>query len=560
MLVELDIQNFAIIKSLKVNFKDKMTVLIGETGAGKSILIDALSLLLGNRAQTEMIRTGQQKAQITGLFTLDKQKKELQALAANYGIPLEDDELIISREISNKGRNVVRINGQLTTISVLKEIGHYLVDIHGQNNQQILMNPNAQINLVDDYADDKFAQALQQYQENFSKWKKLTAKIKESEKNAQELAQRQDILNFQFNELESANLDDIHEDEILEEEFQELDNYQKIADTANYFMQMYDDPEHGLATLLGQAQGAAEELGEYGKKFQNFIQSFNEGYYALGDARSELSNIMDSLDFDEERYHYLIERLNELKKLKKKYGPSLEDVFNFYAKIQKELKQFQASSDTETLKKEATELENLMQKQAEVLHQKRQELANDLEQKIKQELADLYMEKAQFLIELKLEPTFNKEGKDRVTFLISTNPGEDLQPLTKVVSGGEQSRLVLALKSIFSKVEPVGTMIFDEIDTGVSGRVSGAIGKKMRAISQEKQVIAITHAPQVAAAADNYYQVAKKVKAGATYTTISALQEDDAVTVIAQMLAANNVTEAAKKNAEMLIKETHQTR
>ena len=338
MLVELDIQNFAIIKSLKVNFKDKMTVLIGETGAGKSILIDALSLLLGNRAQTEMIRTGQQKAQITGLFTLDKQKKELQALAANYGIPLEDDELIISREISNKGRNVVRINGQLTTISVLKEIGHYLVDIHGQNNQQILMNPNAQINLVDDYADDKFAQALQQYQENFSKWKKLTAKIKESEKNAQELAQRQDILNFQFNELESANLDDIHEDEILEEEFQELDNYQKIADTANYFMQMYDDPEHGLATLLGQAQGAAEELGEYGKKFQNFIQSFNEGYYALGDARSELSNIMDSLDFDEERYHYLIERLNELKKLKKKYGPSLEDVFNFYAKIQKELK------------------------------------------------------------------------------------------------------------------------------------------------------------------------------------------------------------------------------
>ena len=560
MLVELDIQNFAIIKSLKVNFKDKMTVLIGETGAGKSILIDALSLLLGNRAQTEMIRTGQQKAQITGLFTLDKQKKELQALAANYGIPLEDDELIISREISNKGRNVVRINGQLTTISVLKEIGHYLVDIHGQNNQQILMNPNAQINLVDDYADDKFAQALQQYQENFSKWKKLTAKIKESEKNAQELAQRQDILNFQFNELESANLDDIHEDEILEEEFQELDNYQKIADTANYFMQMYDDPEHGLATLLGQAQGAAEELGEYGKKFQNFIQSFNEGYYALGDARSELSNIMDSLDFDEERYHYLIERLNELKKLKKKYGPSLEDVFNFYAKIQKELKQFQASSDTETLKKEATELENLMQKQAEVLHQKRQELANDLEQKIKQELADLYMEKAQFLIELKLEPTFNKEGKDRVTFLISTNPGEDLQPLTKVVSGGEQSRLVLALKSIFSKVEPVGTMIFDEIDTGVSGRVSGAIGKKMRAISQEKQVIAITHAPQVAAAADNYYQVAKKVKAGATYTTISALQEDDAVTVIAQMLAANKVTEAAKKNAEMLIKETHQAR
>ncbi|QNQ82083.1 DNA repair protein RecN [Lactobacillus sp. PV012] len=558
MLVELDIQNFAIIKSLKVDFKDKMTVLIGETGAGKSILIDALSLLLGNRAQAEMIRTGQQKAKITGLFTVGKQKKELEELAANYGIPLEEDELIISREISSKGRNVVRINGQLTTISVLKEFGHYLVDIHGQNNQQILMNPKAQIYLVDDYADDNFKTTLKQYQENFYQWKKLTAEIKESEKNAQELAQRQDILNFQLNELESANLEDIHEDEILEEEFQELDNYQKIADTANYFMQMYDDPEHGLATLLGQAQGAAEELGEYGKKFQNFAQSFNEGYYALGDARSELSNIMDSLDFDEERYHYVVERLDELKKLKKKYGPTLEDVFEFYARIQKEFKQFQASSDTESLKKEVAELEKLMEEQATNLHQSRQKIAHDLEKKIKQELADLYMEKAQFAIEVKSEAIFNKEGKDKITFLISPNPGEDLQPLIKVVSGGEQSRLVLALKSIFSKVEPVGTMIFDEIDTGVSGRVSGAIGKKMRAISQEKQVIAITHAPQVAAAADNYYQVAKKVENGATYTTISNLQEKDAVTVIAQMLAANEVTEVAKKNAEMLIKETHQ--
>ncbi|QNQ83882.1 DNA repair protein RecN [Lactobacillus sp. PV037] len=558
MLVELDIQNFAIIKSLKVDFKDKMTVLIGETGAGKSILIDALSLLLGNRAQAEMIRTGQQKAKITGLFTVGKQKKELEELAANYGIPLEEDELIISREISSKGRNVVRINGQLTTISVLKEFGHYLVDIHGQNNQQILMNPKAQIYLVDDYADDNFKTTLKQYQENFYQWKKLTAEIKESEKNAQELAQRQDILNFQLNELESANLEDIHEDEILEEEFQELDNYQKIADTANYFMQMYDDPERGLATLLGQAQGAAEELGEYGKKFQNFAQSFNEGYYALGDARSELSNIMDSLDFDEERYHYVVERLDELKKLKKKYGPTLEDVFEFYARIQKEFKQFQASSDTESLKKEVAALEKLMEEQATNLHQSRQKIAHDLEKKIKQELADLYMEKAQFAIEVKSEAIFNKEGKDKITFLISPNPGEDLQPLIKVVSGGEQSRLVLALKSIFSKVEPVGTMIFDEIDTGVSGRVSGAIGKKMRAISQEKQVIAITHAPQVAAAADNYYQVAKKVENGATYTTISNLQEKDAVTVIAQMLAANEVTEVAKKNAEMLIKETHQ--
>ncbi len=554
MLLELDIQNFAIIKSLKVRFQEKMTVIIGETGAGKSIIIDAVSLLLGNRAQHEMIRTGEKKAVITGLFEVNDQYETVKNLCEKYGLPCEDQQIVISRELSQKGRSVVRINGQITTIGVLKEIGRYLVDIHGQNDQQILMDPDRQIDLVDNYAPASFRKKLKQYQEDFVQWQKLSKRLLQLRQDAQELAQKQDILEFQHNELANADLQDPHEDEKLEEEFNELSNYQKIADAASYFMQLYDDDEHGLATLLGDAQNAASDLADYGKKFQNFAQSFNDGVYSLNDARSELSNLMDSMDFDEERYQFVTNRLDTLTSLKKKYGPTLEDVFKFYAKVEKELGQFETGGlDEEKIQKQVKALEEKLSKQAEELHQQREKVAHTLETKIKHELADLYMEKARFAINFNTSSNFTKLGTDLVTFVIAPNPGEALMPLVKIVSGGEQSRLILALKAIFSRVEPVGTMIFDEIDTGVSGRVSAAIGEKMHAIGQEKQVITITHSPQVAAAGDQRYSVVKQVKDGATYTQVGPLTQEEAVTAIAQMMAGSDVTDAAKKNAADLM-------
>lgn len=555
MLVELDIQNFAIIKSLKVRFQEKMTALIGETGAGKSILIDAVSLLLGSRAQSEMIRTGEKKAIITGLFAIDGQKQLIQELCDEYGLPYDDNQIVISREISIKGRNVVRINGQLTTINVLKTIGKNLVDIHGQNDNQILMDQDRQIDLVDDYANADFKEKLADYQQNFSQWRKISKRLRQLREDAQQLAQKQDILEFQSKELEDAGLEDPEEDEKLEEEFNELSNYQKIADTASYFMQLYDDEEHGLATLLGDAESAADDLSDYGKKFQNFAQTFTDGVYSLNDARSELSDLMDSMDFDEERYQYVVNRISTLNTLKKKYGPTLADVFKFYEKVQKELKQFSTGGlDEDELQKELRNLEIKMTKQAQELSRERLAIAHNLEEKIKQELADLYMEKARFGIDIAQTETFTKLGMDYVTFMIAPNPGEALRPLVKIASGGEQSRLVLALKTIFSRVEPAGTMIFDEIDTGVSGRVSAAIGKKMKSIGKHKQVITITHSPQVAAAANNRYSVVKEVKDGATYTNVVPLDHDGAVVAIAKMMAGQNVTEAAKQNAIDLMK------
>ncbi|MBI0092714.1 DNA repair protein RecN [Lactobacillus sp. M0403] len=555
MLVELDIKNFAIIKALKVRFQEHMTVLIGETGAGKSIIIDAVSLLMGGRSQKEMVRSGEKKAVITGLFEIDNQAAKITELCEQYGLPISDGQLVISRELAVKGRNVVRINGQLTTINVLRELGYYLVDIHGQNDQQILMDQDRQIDLVDNYAPEQFKKELAEYQANFATWEKLSNRLNHLRSDAQELAQKQDILTFQSEELSSANLTDPTEDEQLEEEYNELSNYQKIVDTANYLMQLYDDDEHGLETLLGNAQSAANELGEYGAKFKDIAKTIDDGVFALSDARSELSNVLDEMDFDEERYQYVTSRLDLLNSLKKKYGPTLQDVFAFYEKVQKELSQYETGGlDEEKLQKEVAQVESKLTEEAKKLHQMREKVANTLEEKIKQELKDLYMAKARFAIDISTTKGFTKKGTDEVVFLIAPNPGEDLMPLVKIVSGGEQSRLILALKAIFSRVEPVGTMIFDEIDTGVSGRVSAAIGKKLHSIGQNKQVIAITHSPQVAAASDQKYLVAKEVKDGATYTQIGPLTQEETVTAIAEMMAGSDVTQAAKQNAKDLMR------
>lgn len=555
MLVELDIQNFAIIKSLKIKFQPQMTVLIGETGAGKSILIDALSLLLGHRAQKEMVRSGQSKAVVTGLFTLqDDEMREVEQIAADYGLPMDGDDLIISREISSKGRNVIRINGQLTTITALAKIGEYLVDIHGQNDQQMLMDQSRQIDLVDEYAGKDFKPLLGKYQAEYQTWQSLNQRLEHLRRDSRELAQRQDILQFQVEELTQADLTDEQEDQNLEDEFNKLNNYQKIAESANFMIQLFDDDEHGLTSLLGDAQGTAEDLADLDKDFKNVAQSITDGVYSLSDARSELGDIMDSLEFDEERYQYVQNRLDLLNNLKKKYGPSLADVFDFYAKVSKELSQFETGGlDEEELVKQIAAVEEKMSVMAADLHQARESTALKLEEAIKHELADLYMDKARFSVRFAKTDNFTVKGTDDLAFYIAPNPGEELMPLAKIVSGGEQSRLILALKAIFSRVEPVGTMVFDEIDTGVSGRVAAAIGKKMHAIAGQKQVIAITHSPQVAASADHRFAIAKQVAAGETFTQVKELDEDSSIKMIAQMMAGANVSEAAEQNAADLI-------
>lgn len=557
MLVELDIQNFAVIKSLKVSFKENMTVLIGETGAGKSIIIDALSLLLGSRAQIDMIRSGESKAIITGLFSVDDTNKVLIDMCIEAGIPLDDNQLVICRELSIKGRSIVRINGQITTINILKNLSQYLVDIHGQRDMQILMDQDLHINLLDNYANNDFKESLCQYQKIYAKWQEIKQRLSAIRKNAQEIAQKHDILEYQLNELKAANLTDEKEDERVDDEYRQLTNYQKIMTAANYFMQLYED-EQGLSTLLDDGQKTASELAGYSVQFSNFEKTFNDGVYALEDAHEELTSIIDNLEFDSEHYAYLTERINLLNTLKKKYGPTLKDVFIFYDNIQREINQFDNQYfDEEKLDQDLQSLQAKLMTYADELTQARKNNAKILEKKIKQELSSLYMDKARFVIKIEPCNTFNKFGLDKVAFMIATNPGDDLHPLVRIVSGGEQSRLLLALKAIFSESEPVGTMIFDEIDTGVSGRVAAAIGKKMHKIGLAKQVIAITHSPQVAAASDHHFAISKIVKDGETFTKALSLNKDETVITIAKMMAGKDITEISKQNALELITKLH---
>lgn len=556
MLAELDIRNFAIIKNLKLTFKDKMTALLGETGAGKSILIDAVSILLGRRAQSELIRTGESLATVTGLFLLaPRNRAKVLAICEDYGLPLDGDDLIIARQLTNKGRNVIRINGQLTTISALKRLRPYLVDIHGQSDSETLLEPERQIDLVDHLAPKDFQDLLKEYIDKYKAYRLVERQLADLQKNAAEAAQRQDILQFQAKELKEANLTDEHEDEELTDEFNKLDNYQKIADKLSYLLQLFDDDERGITTLLGDAQDAANDLTDFGSDFRDAAKSLEDGSYALSDARNELGDIADSLDFDQARYQEVTARLDQLNTLKKKYGPSLSDVFAFKQKVDQQLSALDTGSfDEEKLKKQLSSLKADLEKLAAKLHDQRSAVAKKLEAEIKKQLADLYMAKARFAIRFSQADDFTSKGTDLIRFYIAPNPGEDLMPLDKIASGGERSRIVLALKAIFAQAEPVGTMVFDEIDTGVSGRVSAAIGKKMQAVAKTKQVIVITHAPQVAACADQRKQITKKVADGQTFTEVHDLTDKASVTAIAQMMAGSKVTAAAKQNAADLLK------
>ena len=556
MLAKLDIQNFAIIKDLKVDFTTGFTALIGETGAGKSILIDALAILLGSRASTDFIRTGSKSSTVTGQFevgetTLPLIKQDL----ANYGLPeLDDQTLLVQREITTKGRNTVRVNGQLTTINVLASLGQKLVDIHGQSDQQILMDETAHVTLLDRFGDTAIRQLLADYQTHYRSFNEAKKHLNQVTKNVQEIAQKKDILTFQLNEIAEVKIEDATEDERIDDELTRLDNYQKILETANSIQAILESEDQNVVDPVGVAMNDAVSLANLSHEYQGLADSLNDAYYALDDARACVQDLLDTLDFDEEHYQFLLERSSQLNILKKKYGPTLADVLSFYDRNAQELAGFNDSDyDVQQLDKLINQEEKYLNEIGTKLHSARVKVAQQLEQEIKHQLRDLYMEKADFAVSIVQTDNFLTNGLDEIKFLISPNPGEELKPLVKIASGGEQSRIMLALKVIFGQLSAVQTMMFDEIDTGVSGRVAAAIGQKMLELSKTKQVLTITHAPQVAAIADQRFLIAKTIANNQTYTELDLLDDSSSVQAIAKMIAGNKVTESALKNAADLL-------
>lgn len=550
MLLEISIKNFAIIEAISLNFEKGMTVLTGETGAGKSIIIDAMNMMLGARATTDVIRHGAPKAEIEGLFSIEN-SLPLQEIFDEQGIDL-GDEIIIRREILQNGRSVSRVNGQMVNLSVLRAIGQHLVDIHGQHDQEELMRPQLHIQMLDEFGDTDFLELKQSYQTNFDAYRQMRKQLLEIKKNQEEHKARIEMLEFQMAEIESAALQP-GEDLKLNQERDKLLNHKNIADTLTNAYTMLDNEEFSSLANVRSAMNDMESLEEYDAEYREISTFLSESYYALEDVTKRLEDIIEDLDFDGNRLMQIESRLDLIHAITRKYGGNVDDVLLYFAKITEEYNLLTGNNlSSEDMEAELKQLEVSLVDLASKLASARHNLAQQLEIEIQQELKDLYMDKARFQVQF-TKGKFSREGNESVEFYISTNPGEDFKPLVKVASGGELSRLMLAIKSAFSRKEGKTSIVFDEVDTGVSGRVAQAIAQKIHKIGQHGQVLAISHLPQVIAIADYQFFIEKISNEHSTVSTVRLLTVDERVEEVAKMLAGENVTEAALSQARELL-------
>lgn len=550
MLLEISIKNFAIIESISLNFEQGMTVLTGETGAGKSIIIDAMNMMLGARATTEVIRHGAPKAEIEGLFSIES-NRALEEIFDEQGLELSD-EIIIRREILQNGRSISRVNGQMVNLSVLRTIGQQLVDIHGQHDQEELMRPHRHIQMLDEFGDASFFELKEAYQTSFDNYRQTRKQVLDIKKNQLEHKARIEMLEFQMAEIEAANLK-AGEDIALNQERDKLLNHKHIADTLTNAYSMLDNEEFSSLANVRSAMNDMESLEEFDPEYREISNSLSESYYVLEDITKRLESIIDGLDFDGNRLMQVESRLDLIHTITRKYGGSVDDVLEYFAKITDEYNLLTGNNlSSEDMEIELKKLEKNLVDLAGQVAQARHKIAQDLEAEIKQELQDLYMEKAQFQVRFS-QGKFSREGNESVEFYISTNPGEDFKPLVKVASGGELSRLMLAIKSAFSRKEGKTSIVFDEVDTGVSGRVAQAIAQKIHKIGQHGQVLAISHLPQVIAIADYQFFIEKISNEHSTVSTVRLLTVEERIEEVAKMLAGENVTEAALSQARELL-------
>ncbi|MDT7014274.1 DNA repair protein RecN [Levilactobacillus namurensis] len=554
MLQELSIKNFAIIDQLDVTFQNGMTVLTGETGAGKSIIIDAVGLLAGGRGSASFVRTGTPKAVIQGSFVFPADGVTYRVLD-DLGIDHDDGSVILQREIHANGRNICRVNGMLVNTSTLKRIGETAVDIHGQNEHQELMQPDKHLGMLDEFAGKAVVPLERQYTTTYQAYTKLKSTLESRRANEKEWAQHLDMLRFQVNEIEAAQLEPGEEAQLVAER-DRLDNFQKINDALQKAQVILtgEDTVPGVNDQLSDALQAMQAIADFDPAFKQIASGLETAYYALTDAVGDVSSQLDMLEWDEGRLDQIERRLEVINQLKYKYGDSEEQVLKYYDKIAAELKHMEATDETaDDLEAKVAAQESQLRQLGEQLSQARQTAARKLETAIHHELADLYMDKTVFEVRFDRAQGLLSTGLDHVEFYLRTNPGEAMLPLAKVASGGELSRIMLALKTIFSESQGITSIIFDEVDTGVSGRVAQAIAEKISGIARDSQVLCITHLPQVAAMADHHFFIAKQIVGDRTETKLTRLSEDKRVGELARMSAGTQVTKLAMEHAQELL-------
>ncbi|WP_088809964.1 MULTISPECIES: DNA repair protein RecN [unclassified Listeria] len=557
MLQELTIKNLAIIESLSLSFEEGMTVLTGETGAGKSIIIDALGLLVGGRGSSHFIRHGEDKLSLEGLFILAEDNIAAQKTLAENGIDATDNMVVLERTMFRSGKNVCRINGKLVTTVLLRDIGSKLIDIHSQHEHQELMHDEFHLTLLDRYSGE--TKPLQEYEETFTLYKKAQKEFRDFTKNEQELAQRLDMLQFQNQEIEAAHLEAGEEETLLAEK-NILANFEKLNENLNGAYSALQADSGGLSAV-SEAMHQMETAKGVSPDFDSVHETIASSYYQLEDAAMQIRQALEQMEFQPEQLNEIENRLAEMNQLKRKYGKKVEDIMAYHLEIQDEIQKL-ANSEAHVgeLSENVERLAKQVAEKATRLTSLRKKAATQLEAQIKQELSQLYMEKAIFEVHFSTKEEYSETGQDEVVFYMSTNPGEPAKPMTKIASGGELSRMMLALKTIFSKHQGITSIIFDEVDTGVSGRVAQAIAEKIYAVSVGSQVLCITHLPQVAAMADHHYYITKNIENERTSTNVEILHGAEKSLEISRMIAGTEVTELAKQHAEEMLSQASKTK
>lgn len=557
MLTELSIQDFAIIDKISITFNEGLTVLTGETGAGKSIIIDAVQLLAGGRGSVDYVRHGTKRAEIEGLFTIDHKQHPIYRVSPLYGIEIQDEMVVLQRTITAGGKSICRVNGKLVTLAILREFGKTLIDIHSQHETQSLMDPESHIELLDLYDHEATQKAKEEYTVLYDKFLALSTQYRKLNENEQKTSHRLDLLEFQMNELEHAELMP-DEDMALEEERSQLANYERIYLSVQDAYNALSGEQKSIE-WLNQAQLSLQESRSYDPFIEKKAEELTSYFYMIEELSFDLNNFRDTLHYDADRLNEIETRLNELDRLKKKYGSTVNEMLEFMAEIAEEIDQIKnKDSHLSTLQKQIDETAKDAYLEAMNLHEIRKKAANSLTKEIHKELKGLYLENAQFSVSFHEQQgnedvKLHKNGFDQVRFLISTNPGEPLRELDKIASGGELSRIMLVMKKIFAKHQGVTSVIFDEVDTGVSGRVAQAIGEKIYDISRDSQVLCITHLPQVAAMADTHKYIDKKDKKDRTATIVTELTIEQTIEELSRMMTGTELTETALDHGKKLL-------
>ena len=552
MLVVLNIKNFALIQELSVEFGAGFNILSGETGAGKSILIDTIDYVLGGKFSKDLIRYGEDKTYVEAIF--DIENDEIYTLLNDLNIEA-DELLVVSRETTISGKSIIKVNGKTIVLSQLKKIREKLLDIHGQHQNQSLLSKGTHILYLDEYNSENISPLLEQFEIFKNRYSEIEDKINELKGN-EDREKLLDYIKFQIEDIEKAKLKP-GEEEDLREQYNILANAEKISSSLiNSYNYLNNNPQgNSVLELLSKVISELSHSEMHLEKIKDKRVQVEEAYYLLEESTRDIRDIANEVYYDENELAAINERIYEISLYKKKYGNSIDEILQFLENLKNQYDEFINSEEIILkLKKELSVIEKEMKDIGLKLHEFRCMSAKDLEVRIKEELSYVGLEKAIINIDVNLSEEANSRGYDDVQFLISANPGEPLKPLEKVLSGGELSRIMLALKCVFVDKDKIPTLIFDEIDTGISGAIGKRVGEKMYQVSIKHQVLCITHLPQIAALSDNHYFVSKKVENGKTFTQIRMLNEEDKVCEIAKMIGGDNLSDVAIDNSREMVK------